>query len=96
MFGYAVFNVLSERADLGIMLYPTDKLASVQVPTLVSSRGIPIDECRLYRVCTYNDETMELTDCKPTLIPWDLRRLSESQMNPEKVSDVQKAIADHS
>lgn len=96
MYGYVVFNVLSERADMGILLYPTDKLASVDIPTLVTRRQIPISECRLYRVCAYNEETMELTECKPILVPWDCRRLSEPSLNPEKPSDVQKVIADHS
>lgn len=94
MNGYVVFNVLSESADMGIMLFPTDKLASVEIPLLVKNRGIPIDECRLYKVCEYDTNTMAITNCTPQLIEWDCRRIAEKTMNKVSPDLVAQHIAD--
>lgn len=85
---YVTTNLLSGLSD-GILCYKTDKLASIEIASVLHSRGADLSEFVLRNVGTFDNETMEINPSKGEVISWDCRRFKEvcADADIKKVSD---------
>lgn len=90
---YCVTNLLSGLSD-GLFLYPTDRMASVEIaPLMVHGRHVPLDEVVLNRIGTFDTSSRALVpDDEIIPIEWDNRRLRESVMINKSPDEVVQSI----
>ena len=87
---YTIKNVLSCICT-GVELYPNDSFASVTVTDILTKREEHLNDYQLFKIGTFDTETMEHEVCKPILIEWDTRHRVENKMS---TVDVKKALAE--
>lgn len=90
---YCVTNLLSGLSD-GLWLYPTDKMASVELaPLYVNVKKTPLDEAVLVKVGTFDTSTKKLVpDDEQIPIEWDCRRIREVNIDSKDVQGVAEKI----
>lgn len=85
---YVATNLLSGLSD-GVWLYPTDKLASVELANALHSMGRDLNEYVLKCVGTFDNESLSICPfASPVVVSWDCRRFAEVKADApiEKVS----------
>ena len=91
---YCVPNLLSGLSD-GLFIYPTDKLASVELaPLYVHTKRVPLDEVVLNNIGTFDTSSRVLVPSSEIIpVEWDTRRLRESYMTNQSVEQVAQNIS---
>lgn len=89
---FVVRNTLSGLYD-GIFLYPTEKLAAVELCRVFSQRA-PLDESILFCLGSFDNEVGSISLFpSPSVVSWDTRRLVETPATSVPVSDMEKRLA---
>lgn len=74
---YAIKNELV-GAYSGLYLFRSDAVAAVEL-ALAQSTKTPLDECKLYRVGTFDDENCKIERFQPVELDFDTRRLPKEK-----------------